>query len=70
MTLKERICKDLKKAILAAGMKQTEVAKKMGSSPQTLNNALNIGRMSFEMIERICEAIDCDIEITIKKKNK
>ena len=48
----------------------TEICKKMGIIPQAYYNTLKKQGLSFMDIKRICDAMDADLCIEIRKRNK
>ena len=48
----------------------SEICKKMGIIPQAYYNTLKKKGLSFVDIKRICDAMDADLCIEIRKRNK
>ena len=60
---------NIKKAIKVHGLEVREVAKRMGITPTGLSQHIN-GNPSVEVLERIANAIDCDISELFEKPKK
>lgn len=56
--------------ILQNDIKQKDVAKLIGISENGLSNALKRDNVGLQQMERIAEALDCDLEINLKPRNK
>ena len=51
--------------ILQNDIKQKDVAKLIGISENGLSNALKRDNVGLQQMERIAEALDCDLEINV-----
>lgn len=60
---------NIKKAIKVHGLEVREVAKRMGITPTGLSQHIN-GNPSVEVLERIANAIDCDISELFEQPKK
>lgn len=47
------------------GLKKRFIASKMNVIPQQLNNILNKEHITLDDVQRICQAMDCQLEINI-----
>ena len=65
----EQIKKEIKKAITDQGLTAKEICKKIGMLPQTYQCLINKKNFSFSDMKRICDAMDCDLIIDIRKRN-
>lgn len=63
----EDIKKEIKKILLDLDMTQTDVAKMLNMSRQQFNNTFNKANLSFDDINKICNAIGYNLEINIVK---
>lgn len=54
------IKKKIKMAEAAAGISETELAKRLGTSPQALNQRLKTGRFTPDDLEKIAEALGAE----------
>lgn len=59
---------NIKKAIKEHGLEVREVAKRMGITPTGLSQHIN-GNPSVEVLERISNAIGCDISELFERPN-
>ena len=64
--------KNLWKGLIDREMKRTDLIVKAGISSSTLANMGKNQSVSLETIERICDALDCEIGdvVTIERKEK
>lgn len=60
------IIKKIKMAIAYAELSQSEVAKRVGMSPQSFSQRMKTGKLSSEDLNRIAEALDAEFVFTIK----
>ena len=47
---------------------QKEVAEKIGCNPNTVSQLLNRDNISLDKMQLIADALDCDLEITLKPR--
>ena len=53
-------------------IRNTDIAKGMGKSKQTVSNLLNgqTGNITLNTLVALCDAVGCDLHIDIKRKNE
>lgn len=61
---------EIKKFLIDQGFTAKEVAEKMGVKPQQYNNIVNKRNFALSDLNRIANAIDCDLFIDLVPKNK
>ena len=67
----EQLKKCIDKTLIDIGMSKVELSKRMNCKPQQLNNILNKKNLSFVDVARICNALDCTLNIDIvQNQNK
>lgn len=57
--------KEIKKTIIDNNYTQKEIADRLGMLPQTYNTLINKKNFSFADMQRICDAMGCDLYIDI-----
>lgn len=62
--------KEIKKTIIDNNYTQKEIADKLGMLPQTYNTLINKKNFSFADMQRICDAMGCDLYIDIVARGK
>ncbi len=62
--------KEIKKTIIDNNYTQKEIADKLGMLPQTYNTLINKKNFSFADMQRICDAMGCDLYIDIVAREK
>lgn len=60
----------VKSILRKEGLRQTEVAKQLSMSKQSLYKLLNKKTFNFEDLKKLCDILDYDLVITLKKKEK
>ncbi len=60
--------KQLKERLYHTGISFTEISKRLGITPQGLNNNLLVNDVKTGLLERICEVLDMDITDFIPSK--
>ena len=61
MTINNEIAEKLSEAIRQSGMKQTELAMKIGVKQQTISSYLNKKKLpALDMLSRLCTVLDLD----------
>lgn len=58
---------DFKKYLEDNGISSAHIARKIGISPQQLNNIYNKKELTLNDVKRLCSAINLDCEIYISK---
>lgn len=58
--------KYIDKILIDKEITKVELAKKLDCKPQQLNNILNKRNLAFTDIQRICNALDCNLYVDIK----
>jgi len=48
---------------------EAELARRMGESPQNLNNKMKRDNFSERDMYRLADALDCDVEIVFKSRD-
>lgn len=61
--------KNLWKTLIDQGMKRTDLIAKAGISSSTLANMGKNQSVNLETIERVCDALDCDISDVVTFEN-
>lgn len=61
----EQLRKYIDKILIDIDMSKVELSKRMNCKPQQLNNILNKKNLSFVDVARICNALDCTLNIDI-----
>ena len=51
------------------GISQAELAKRMGMSPQSLNNRMKTGKFSQEDLDNFASALEAEITVVVKLKD-
>lgn len=64
----DQMKREVKKAIIDSGMSQKEIADKMNCKPQQFTNIINKENFAFRDMKRICDAMDCDLQIDFVKR--
>ena len=65
MTFQQKI-----KMVLAhEGISESELARRLGTSPQAFNQRMRTGKFSFDDLERIAEAINAKLSISFTFDN-
>jgi transcriptional regulator with XRE-family HTH domain len=49
--------------IKCGNLKEAELARKMGVSPQNLNNKLKKGYFTIDDLQKVADAMDCDLTV-------
>lgn len=71
MELKKDIANKIKNARLAVGLTQRQLAEKLDYSPQAISNIERGDRsLGVEVLEKIANALNCDINIILKGRGK
>lgn len=60
--------KELKKMFIDFDATQTDVAKKIGRSKQSLRRTFEDGSFSIKLLNQIADALDCHLVINFVKK--
>ena len=68
-TDREQFKKLFDKLLIDEGLTKREVAKRLGVSPQGLQNLLNKKQLSFEDVQRISDAIGYDLFIELRRRS-
>ena len=55
------ISKQINMACVYAGISQSELARRIGTSPQALNNRLKTGKFTREELDKIAQALGCTL---------
>lgn len=66
----EQLKNEIKKAIIDNNTTSKAIADKLGISPQTYQHLINKKQLSFSDVKRICDAMNCDLNIDIIPKEK
>lgn len=61
----EQLKKHIDKTLIDIGISKVELSKRMNCKPQQLNNILNKKNLSFADVARICDALNCTLNIDI-----
>lgn len=61
--------KYIDKLLIDKSCTKVDLAKKLDCKPQQVNNILNKRNLSFADIQRICNALDCDLYIEIRQRD-
>lgn len=61
----EQLKKYIDKTLIDIGISKVKLSKRMNCKPQQLNNILNKKNLSFADLARICDALDCTLNIDI-----
>lgn len=64
----EQIKKYIDKILIDKSITKVELANRMDCKPQQLNNILNKRNLAFRDVQRICNALDCNLYIEIRDK--
>lgn len=64
----EQLRKYIDKTLIDIGISKVDLSKRMNCKPQQLNNILNKKNLSFVDIARICNVLDCTLNIEIVSK--
>ena len=56
-------------ACTIAGVSVSELARRIGTSPQNLNQRLKVGRFSTEELENIAKALGAEFQLEFKFPN-
>lgn len=51
-------------------MSKKELARRLGVSPASLSNRLRTGRFSYDELEKMAEAMDCDFVLEFRPRQK
>lgn len=62
--------KEIKKTIIDNNYTQKEIADRLGMLPQTYNTLINKKNFSFADMQRICDAMGCDLYIDVVPREK
>ena len=60
--------KYIDKILIDKSITKVELASRMDCKPQQLNNILNKRNLAFRDVQRICNALDCNLYIEIRNK--
>lgn len=60
--------KPLWHTLIEKGIKKMELVKRVGMSSSTLAKLNNDNYVALEVIDRICQVLDCRIEQVVEKK--
>lgn len=66
----EQVKNEIKKAIIDNNTTGKAIADKLGISPQTYQHLINKKQLSFADVNRICNAMNCDLIIDIVPRKK
>jgi len=65
------LAKNVKRAMLEKDIKSGQLAEMMGMSKQYLSNTISVkGIQTASMLDRFCEALDCDVVLRDRKTGK
>lgn len=60
---KEQLIIEFKKILLDKQISQREVAQRLGITPQALTKIINKQNFSFDDMEKLLHAVECDMDI-------
>jgi transcriptional regulator with XRE-family HTH domain len=66
----EQLVIELKKLLIDNKCSQRDIAKKMGISPQALQNLLNKKQLSFSDMKKVLDCINYDLLVEFSSRNK
>lgn len=66
----QQLKNEIKKAIIDNNTTGKAIADKLGISPQTYQHLINKKQLSFVDVNRICDAMACDLIIDIVPREK
>ena len=59
----------VKHFLIENNLKQKYIVDKLGLSKNAVSSSLNRDNISLEKMQAIADALDCDLEITLKPRN-
>ena len=62
--------KQIKQVMIEKNIKVSELAEKIGMKPQPLSNKLFRDSMSYSDVEKIAEALECEVKIIDRATGK
>lgn len=66
----EQLKKEISKLAIDVNMTKVKIAEKIGKSKQNFDTLLNKKNLSFTDISKILDAMDCDLIIEFKPREK
>lgn len=61
--------KKIRLACAAAGISESELARRIGTSPQNLHQRLKVGKFTGEELDKIAAALDAELVFTFRFKD-
>ena len=65
MTFQQKI----KMALAHEGISESELARRLGTSPQAFNQRMRTGKFSYDDLDRIAEAINAKLSVSFEFEN-
>jgi len=64
----EQLKNEIKKSVIDNRTTNKAIAEKLGITPQTYQHLINKKQLSFSDVNRICNAMECDLVIDIRSR--